>query len=130
MHFGIYLTENGLISCEQFMEALKHQLSSRPLLGALAIETEKLSVKQVFHILRIQAETPGELFGELAVEQGFLTEADVASLILLQSMRVRPLAQIIVELGFASADEVDRHQIDFRNAKQPSACGPLATAAP
>ena len=74
MHFGLYLVKNNVIDSDLFVTALEQQLASRPLLGSLAIETHKLSVKQVFQVLRAQFDTPGELFGEIAINLGFLTK--------------------------------------------------------
>src|SRR3712207_5774326 len=87
MQFAMYLVDNGVISCEEFFEALKLQLHSRPQLGALAIETRRLSFRQVFAILRTQCDEPNELFGEIAVRLGFLTQDDVAQLLAEQNKR-------------------------------------------
>jgi len=51
MQFGLYLVKHGMITASQFAQALEAQLASRPQIGALAIETGKLTVKQVFGIL-------------------------------------------------------------------------------
>jgi len=128
MHFGLYLTEKGILSSEQFIEVLKCQLTSRPLLGAIAIETGKLSTKQVFYILRAQTEAHDQLFGELAVELGFLTDEDVADLILRQSMRVRPMQQLISELGFVSPEELHGYLPGFHSQDRPLERKELAAA--
>ncbi|HMO84754.1 MAG TPA: hypothetical protein PKC18_07535, partial [Lacipirellulaceae bacterium] len=70
MLFGIYLVENGVITCEEFFETLKLQIRTRPPLGGLAIEQRKLTAKQVFAILRQQCDSPADMFGELAVKMG------------------------------------------------------------
>jgi len=113
MQFGLYLVNHGLITANQFVQALEAQLASRPLLGSLAIETGKLSVKQVFSILRSQADMPQKLFGELAVQHGFLAEDDLSGLLYQQSQRGNSMALILVELGFAEANDIDEQLAEY-----------------
>ena len=116
MHFGLYLVKKGRITANQFVEALEAQLASRPQLGALAIETGKLSVRQVFHVLRMQADRPEEMFGVLAQEAGFLREDDLAALLDCQTRRVLPLIQVIVNLGFCTAYEAEELFSGYRSS--------------
>jgi len=118
VHFGLYLVKHSAITSEQFVEALERQLESRTQLGALAIEKEMLTVKQVFHILRFQANMPEELFGEVAVHEGMLTEEKLSNLIYLQSVRVRPMAEIAVELGFITPYDLQQHHSEYRRDNQ------------
>lgn len=114
MQFGLYLVKHGMITTGQFVEALEVHLTSRPLIGALAIETRKLSVKQVFSILRTQADMPHEMFGELAIQAGFMTEDDLMALLYHQSTRGKPMSQILGELGFADPDDLQEHLAEYR----------------
>jgi hypothetical protein len=118
MLFGIYLVENGVISCEEFYEALKLQLRTRPQLGSLAIEKRLLSVRQVFAILRSQCDSTEDLFGRLAVKLGYLAPEALRQLTEEQSRRVRPFSEILVESGILSSDEVERHLSDYRQAME------------
>ena len=115
MQFGLFMVQNDMLECEQFVQALEQQLASRPQIGSLAIETGKLSVKQVFQILRLQCDTPGALFGELAVKLGFITEEELAGLIFLQSVRQKPMTEIMIANGFVSEDEVQEGLTKYRN---------------
>ena len=114
MQFGLYLVKQGVITSAEFVEALEHQFTTRPQLGALAIELGLLSVREVFFILRAQANDPKEMFGELAISESLLTEDELVGLLYRQSLRAQPIGQIVVELGFASADEIERHLTDYR----------------
>lgn len=114
MLFGIYLVENGVLSCEDFYEALKLQLRSRPQLGALAIELRKLTARDVFAVLRRQCHAPEDRFGDLAVEMGYLTPDDLGQLVHEQSLRVKPFQEILVEGGFLPAEVVERHAREYR----------------
>jgi hypothetical protein len=128
MQFGVYLVDNDLITSEDFYEAVKLQLRTRPQIGAVAVELKKLNVRQVFAILRRQCDSPTELFGDLAVAAGFLTRADVDGLIEEQLKRVRPLPNLLVEMGALTQDEADRYQADFRRAMQKAEDRSLVTS--
>lgn len=118
MHFGLYLVKQGTITAEQYVAGLESQLASRPQVGALAIEIGKLSVKEVFQILRVQADRPKKKFGEIAVEAGLLTSEDLAIVLYHQSVRVRPLSEILVEMGFTSQREIDQQTQAYQYDKQ------------
>jgi len=129
MQFGMYLVENGVITCEDFYEALKLQLGTRPQLGALAIEKRKLTMRQVLSVLQAQSDTPDEKFGELALKRGYLTEADLAWLLHEQSVRVKPFGELLVDMGVMSADEMERHYREYRQALEPTEDAELMTTA-
>ncbi len=118
MHFGLYLIKNNVIDSELFVTALQKQLASRPLLGSLAIETGQMTVKQVFQVLRAQCDAPGELFGEIAVNMEFLAEEEVSSLVFLQSMRQKPIADILVDESLTPESDVLSHLAEYHSGKQ------------
>jgi hypothetical protein len=118
MQFGIYLVENGVITCEEFFEALKLQVRTRPTIGGLAIEKRKLNVRQVFSVLRQQCDSPADLFGELAVKAGYISGEELASLIHEQTTRVRPFSDILVELEILSPEVVDDHIREYRHVHE------------
>jgi hypothetical protein len=118
MQFGVYLVDNDLLTADEFFEAVKLQLRTRPQLGALAIELHKLNVRQVFSLMRRQRDAPTEMFGDLAIQSGFLTTADVEELVEEQLRRVRPVRDLLVEMDIFSADEADQYYSDFRPSMQ------------
>ena len=120
MYFGLYLAKQGVITTEQFVTALEIQLDSRPQVGSLAVETGKLRIKEVFQILREQADQPMKKFGELAVEASLLESDELAALLYHQSIRVQPMSEILLELDFISQKEIDHHLREYRLAAQPT----------
>ena len=107
MHFGMFLLRKGRISGPQFIQAVSRQLDTRPQIGALAIETRSLSMRELFRILSLQCEAK-ESFGQLAIQLGFLTEVEIRDLLALQIERTTPLAQVFVEIGVL--DELESHE--------------------
>jgi hypothetical protein len=128
MQFGVYLVENGVINTDEFYEALKLHLRSRPQLGALAIQTQKLNFRQVFAILRAQCDAPNELFGELAVSLGYLTKDDLAQLLNEQEQRSLPFMQAIAESGVLSTDLIEQHYSEYRRCMKQVERDELAAA--
>lgn len=118
MQFAMSLVDNGAISCEELFEALKLQMHSRPQLGALAIETRRLTCRQVFAILRAQCDEPDVLFGELAVRLGYLTDDDLQQLLVEQAARATPLADVLIDHGFLSSEVVELHYAEYRRCLQ------------
>jgi len=110
----MYLVDNGLLSTDAFYKALKLQLSSRPQLGTLAIKTRRLTVKQMFVILQEQCDTPQEMFGEIAIRLGYLTNEDLNLLLDEQSRHMASLHDVLVEHGFLSGEVVDQQYAAYR----------------
>ena len=109
MNFGLHIVRKGLITAEQYIATVEKQLSLRPMVGTVAIEIGKLSMKEVFQILRDQADSPTKMFGEIALELGLLTEEDLAVILFHQSTGVPPFSEILVELGIMTHYEVEEH---------------------
>jgi hypothetical protein len=127
MQFGMYLVDNGVISCEEFFEAVKLQLHSRPQLGSLAIDSRRLSFRQVSRILREQCDEPNQMFGEIAVRLGYLNEEELSNLLTEQEARALPLAEVLIEHGFLTRPAVEYHFTEFRRCMK-DAESELATA--
>ncbi len=104
--FGQHLLHKGLITEEQLIKALDHQLHSRVWLGRLAFEDELLDLDQVVEILARQDVTK-KLFGEVAVELGHLTSAQRDHLLEVQKLRSPRLGQVLAELGLFSVDVLE-----------------------
>ncbi|MCA9217759.1 MAG: hypothetical protein KDB27_32040 [Planctomycetales bacterium] len=115
MWFACYLHKKGIITGDQFAEAVREQLSRRPLLGAIAIQSGKLSVKQVMRVFTVQADDLEKAFGELAIELGFLTEEDLAQLLLEQANSAPQLSEILVETGALTREQMLDELAQYRS---------------
>lgn len=125
MLFGIYLVENGVLDSDEFFEALKLQVRTRPQIGALAIQQGRLSVSQVFGILKRQCDFPDVSFGKIAVELGYLAPAELDRLVQEQALKVKPLRDILIEGNFLPAGIVQQHEFEYRRAMEHASAGKL-----
>ncbi|MEM6655643.1 MAG: hypothetical protein AAF596_07570 [Planctomycetota bacterium] len=114
MRFGVYLMRRGVITANQFVEALQEQLDQQPPMGQLAIEEGALSVREVFDVLRSQSDSTAGRFGDAAMELGLLARQQVAELLLLQADRVPPLEEVLVKIGILDQDTVVAELAAFR----------------
>ena len=108
MELELSLVRSGLVSADDYVEALGRREEERPPLGQVAIEEGLLGVRQVLDIIRTQHTAPDRKFGEVAVEKGYLTTSQVATLLMLQQERQRPVIDHLVELGRVSYEEAAR----------------------
>jgi hypothetical protein len=76
-----------------------------------------LTMRQVFDILWHQCDSPTKMFGELAIEFGYLTADQLQTLLHEQSRRVTPLSDILVECGVMSEEAAALHHGEFHGAK-------------
>lgn len=105
MELELSLVRSGLVSADDYVEALGRREEERPPLGQVAIEEGLLGVRQVLEVIRSQHVDPDRLFGEVAIEKGFLTTQQVATLLMVQQQRQRPVIDHLVELGRVSYEQ-------------------------
>ncbi|TWT95887.1 hypothetical protein Pla108_29640 [Botrimarina colliarenosi] len=113
MELELSLVRSGVVSADDYVEALGRRDEERPPLGQVAIEEGLLGVRQVLDVIRTQHASPDRRFGEIAVEKGYLTADQVAQLLLVQQGRQRSVIQHLVELGsvsFEQAAEIARQR--------------------
>jgi hypothetical protein len=114
MHFGLYLQKKGVISAEQLVSAIEQQMRTLVPIGQLALEEGKLSARDIFNILRAQNAAPNVRFGDLAIEMGLLKRDDVMLLLMIQSDRKRPIADILVGQGVLSRELLEIELAEYR----------------
>ncbi len=82
-YFGDYLLKNNQITPDQFADVMDYQDNHRAKLGLIAVSEGLLSIKQADELNRLQA-LQDKRFGDLAIEKGYLTDADISHLLRLQ----------------------------------------------
>ena len=121
MQFGLYLHQQGHITAEQFIRALKLQQRERTPLGLIAIEEGLLTPPDLLRILQRQSNLANDRLGEVAVELGVLTTRDVAMLLMLQLDREIPFGECLVRLGILTPEEVAHYLNAYRQEREQAA---------
>lgn len=98
MFFATYLVKRGLVSPAEFVEALERELYSRPPLGRIALLERKITMRQLFSILKDQSDSH-QPFGKIAVDLGFMSEEDLGNLLLKQANCKPDMIDFLVEMG-------------------------------
>ena len=96
--------ELGVATIDQLQLANDWRRKRRPQIGKLALIHGKLTVAQVFDVLSQQAETGG-LFGQTAVQLGFMTLGDLYELLQKQAALTPTLADALVNQGVISPEQ-------------------------
>ncbi len=106
-----------LVECDALdevaaLDVMDQQNRETPPIGRLALETEILTMKQVFQILNAQADSDMR-FGEIAIGLGFMNGAQLLELLETQKKRRPGLNKLIYELGFASIETLNTRRQEF-----------------
>jgi hypothetical protein len=95
-------------------------LNTTPKLGQVLVASDILSLGEVIAVLKLQEEAPGQRFGELLVQTGFITVEELDYFLQLQRIIELPLdhperwGQRLVELGLISQDQLKVALIEHR----------------
>jgi CheY-specific phosphatase CheX len=112
-YFGNYLFEAGVLSAEQFKEALRLMKDKRARLGVLAIEAGFMTPSQVEETFTRQLQVDKK-FGELARESGYLTDAQLEMLLTRQSSPFAVFSQVMIDSGTMSyaglSEQLERYK--------------------
>jgi hypothetical protein len=117
MHFGLYLKKNGIISAEQFVDAVEEQLNNLVPIGQLALEEGMLSARDILKVLLAQNVSPNLRFGDLAVDMRLLTREKVMRLLMMQSDRKQAIGEILVRQGAITQQQHDELMAEYRHAQ-------------
>ncbi len=96
MRFGEYLIKKDLISEKELETALEMQRQTKVPLGKLAVETGCIDKLKNMQLLLEQIET-NRRYGDIALEQGLLTEKKIEELIEVQKAESIPLGKILAD---------------------------------
>jgi hypothetical protein len=96
----------GWASLEEVADAVSERRSQRPAIGRLLLSHRKLTMRQVFEVLKEQASSP-KRFGEIAVEKGFVTESDISEMLWLQSLLCPTLLDVLISRKVVTAEQAE-----------------------
>ena len=111
--FGNYLLENQKITTEQLTSCIEYTKVNRVKLGLIAEAEGMLTSRQAMELNNLQMQSD-KRFGDLAVEKGYLTEADVDYLLGRQGSPYLSFAQALEEYGLFTLDEISNLITSFQ----------------
>jgi hypothetical protein len=98
MEFALHLLRHGIVGERQLAEALAAQRAERTALRLLAVELGLLTPGQVCDILSYRSQRPMR-FGEAARALGYLSDADVETLLGAQRARLPKIGDLLARQG-------------------------------
>jgi hypothetical protein len=111
--FGRHLTQKGLVTNEDVLEALNRQRSSHQTIGQIAVRLARLTPRQVLDILNRQVGGDDRPFGEIAVSMGYLKTEDITMLLREQEHSMKALGETLVDLGVISREAMEKELEEF-----------------
>ncbi len=111
--FGQFLLERRIIDVGQLTRAIKYQEEQKLRLGELAVREGYMTQAEVDQIRNAQKSTD-KYFGEIAVEKLILTTDQLKKLITLQKNSHVYLGESLVHLGILSQDEIKKQLDNFK----------------
>lgn len=116
LNFGLYLVEQGVISCDQFCGLVKVQQLAVPSPASVAIRSNLLTVRQVGQILGLMELNPGRTFVEAARSLGILGGDGQQRLEQEQQKLLPTLPFLLVECGLLTSRQVETMQRAFEKS--------------
>ncbi len=107
LKFGLYLVEQGIMTCDQFCGLVKIQQESNSSLSTLAIQRNFMTIKQVATVLEQREIKPHASFIDIALENDFIEQADAKQLLELEQINRPTLRQIIANVGLMTERQVN-----------------------
>lgn len=112
--FGHYLLENQKITAEQFSSCMNYIKANRVKLGLIAENEGLLTRAQANELNYLQMQSD-KRFGDLAVEKGYLTDADVTYLLGRQGNPYLIFIQALEEGNVLTREEIDAALVAFQS---------------
>lgn len=110
---GNYLLDKGLITIEQFRDLLKEYRKTRVKLGLIAVAEGMMMQEEADRVNGLQA-IMDKRFGDIAVEEGYLTEGQVDILLLKQGNAYLSFAQCLENQQLMSIEQLEMYMMDLQ----------------
>lgn len=113
--FGHHLLGKGFVSGREILDALNIQRERTEFFGMVAVRLGKMTMDQVMEVLNVH--NSRDMFGEIAVELGFLQPQDVDEIIEAQRNSRPPIGEILVEMGLIQKKTLAWELKDFHKSR-------------
>lgn len=109
---GNYLMDKGYLSKEQLAFVLEERKKVRVKLGLIAVAEGMMMQMEADEINQLQM-VQDKRFGDIAVEQGYLTEKEVDYLLMKQGNEYLTLAQTLEDNKLMTLEELEEHMLEL-----------------
>lgn len=110
--FGKYLVDRGVVDEGVIVSAMDLQRDDIIPIGKLAIQERMLHSRQVMMILNAQIDS-GKLFGQIAVDLGFMDQEAVKKLLSLQQQHRPPLFDVLRQMEVVDVRMLEKAYKNF-----------------
>lgn len=111
--FGKHLVKKGVISKEEYKDAIQKQLGVRVKLGTIAVAEGLLTEEQAEMINNLQKQSD-KRFGDIAVDKQLLTEEQVADLLKKQGNPYMQFLEVLLDSGMVTMSQMDDEYAAFQ----------------
>ena len=111
--FGEYLLYEGKIDAYELELALNFQKQRHLTIGVLAVQENFLDDRQLCVVLDYQRLRGKGLFGEIAMELGFLSKDDVDTLLEMQDESHIRISEVLILLGAVTREDMEKALKEF-----------------
>ncbi len=119
--FVHYLVTRDVVSETMAVQALDLQKEKTPQIGRMALDSGLMSMKQIFHVLREQADS-GIRFGQQAIRLGYLTDENLKDLLQSQVAARPGIGSILIEVGALDEDSLKDLRDSFLDVSSSALC--------
>jgi len=127
LRFGEFLFYSGQINWQTFMDALVYQCTTRPMLGAICVESGFIDQNDVVNIMDNRNLLATERFGEAAVRLRYITKKEVSFALKKQFQYSQPFGKYFIDKGFMTKKEIQRYLTDFHHRNMRLSACPLVS---
>ena len=111
--FGKYLVKKGMLTEDEYRDAIQKHLSIRVPIGTIAVAEGLLTETQVEEIHRQQKQFD-KLFGDIAIEKGYLSKEQVENLLRKQGNPYLQFLEVLLESGKLTISQMDAEFAAFQ----------------
>ncbi|MBK8717433.1 MAG: hypothetical protein IPN32_22210 [Deltaproteobacteria bacterium] len=104
--FAQFLLDREAIDAAQAAEVRRACEGERVPIGQLLMQSGMLSVRQIMHVLELQADAPTEKFGQLAVRCGYISMRQLEDGLGMQQRTRRHAIEVVSRMGLLRPDQL------------------------
>ncbi|WP_413431300.1 hypothetical protein [Crateriforma spongiae] len=109
MYIPFELIDRGMVSSDQLVQALRHQVALRKPVGQLAVDNQMMRMGEVFDVLAQQRDLAQSSdtrlpFGRVAIQMGYLNRSQLGELMLQQLDQTPGVDEVLVDEGVLDAE--------------------------